>query len=178
MRVVSGIFRGLKLETIVEKGIRPTTDKVKEAVFDILQFEVTGKRFLDLFGGSGQIGIEAASRGAREVIIVEKEPKALEVIKRNVNKVRDKLNISVINSDAFDFLTNVKNKIDIAFLDPPYKSGILDKISYCLDSVMNTEGIIITETAADEQCKTTIGNFKLIKSYSYGNIMLNFYKFK
>ena len=178
MRVVSGIFRGLKLETIVEKGIRPTTDKVKEAVFDILQFEIMGKRFLDLFGGSGQIGIEAASRGAREVIIVEKEPKALEIIKKNVNKVRDKLNIRVINSDAFDFLANVKNKIDIAFLDPPYKSGILDKISDCLDSVTNTEGIIITETAADEQCKTNMGNFKLIKSYSYGNIMLNFYKFK
>ena len=77
MRVVSGTFRGLKLETIVEDGIRPTTDKVKEAIFDILQFEIPGKRFLDLFGGSGQIGIEAASRGASEVIIVEKNLKAL-----------------------------------------------------------------------------------------------------
>lgn len=178
MRVVSGTFRGLKLETIVEDGIRPTTDKVKEAVFDILQFEIPGKRFLDLFGGSGQIGIEAASRGASEVVIVEKNRKALEVIKRNVSKIQGRLNIRVINADAFDFLAKLYDKIDIAFLDPPYKSDLLEKISDRIGSVMNSEGMIITETASDVQSRVNIGNFNNTKSYSYGSIMINFYRFK
>ena len=180
MRVVSGACRGLKLETIVEDGIRPTTDKIKESIFNILQFEIQGKRFLDLFGGSGQIGIEAASRGADEVIIVEKNPCALNVIKRNVSKLQNRFNIKVINADAVDYLINSKNnldsKVDIAFLDPPYKSNFWPLISEHINSVVKDSGTVITETSLNAEHRSTIGIFKNTKSYKYGNIQVNFYK--
>ncbi len=198
MRVVAGALRGLRLESIVKEDIRPTTDKVKESVFNILQFEIRGKIFLDLFGGSGQMGIEAASRGASEVIIVEKNFEALDIIEKNLKKIQNKFNISVINSYASDFLVKMKNdfeneqinknkvkdkikntrknKIDIAFLDPPYKSRFLDESSQEIDAVMDEKGIIITETASNQMCQTNIGRFKNTKSYKYGNVMVSFYK--
>ena len=176
MRVVSGIARGLRLETIVKNNIRPTTDKVKESVFNILQFDIIGKRFLDLFGGTGQIGIEAASRGASKVIIVENNREAFDVIKRNIKKLKDKFKIEAVFLNSVDFLVSTKEVVDIAFLDPPYGSGLLNVISKYIDRIMNKDGLIVCESSIDAGFDGSIGRFDKIKEYKYGKILISVYK--
>ena len=177
MRVVSGALKGLKLEAILKnEKIRPTTDKVKESLFNILQFEIKGKIFLDLFGGSGQIGIEAASRGAEEVIIVENSPIALSTIKKNVNKLKQNFNIEIVNSEAIEFLEKMNKKIDIAFLDPPYGSDLLEKALGIIEPIINEGGIIVAETMANKILDINMRKFKEIKSYKYGNIVIKIYR--
>lgn len=176
MRVVSGAARGLCLETIAEEGLRPTTDRVKESVFNILQFDIQGKKFLDLFGGSGQIGIEAASRGTSEVIIVENNNVSLEIIKKNLLKVKNRFNINLVKSDAIDFLKRFKGSIDIAFLDPPYNSDLLPRAFEYMESVMSDSGIIVTESAINRKYELNIGRFIHKKNYKYGNTQINIYK--
>lgn len=176
MRVVSGAVRGLRLETIVKSNIRPTTDKVKESIFNILQFDIQDKYFLDLFGGTGQIGIEAASRGAKKVIIVDNNKEALAVIKRNVKKLKDKFKIETEYSDAIDFLKSTMKKVDIAFLDPPYESGLLNNVSKYIDRIMNENGLIVCESSIDVGSNDNIGRFRKDKEYKYGKILISVYK--
>ena len=106
IQVISGKFKGLKLDSSKNEGLRPTKDRVKESVFDILQFEIVNKNFFDAFGGTGQIGIEALSRGAGEVIIVERDKEAANLIKKNISKIKDNKNLNFIKSDTIEFLKN------------------------------------------------------------------------
>ncbi len=176
MRVISGYARGLKLDSVESDKVRPTTDRVKEALFSILQFEIQGKSFLDLFGGTGQIGIEAISRGAKEVVIVDDSIESLKTIKSNISKLKIKGNIKCIKSDALKFLDDTSYMFDIAFLDPPYKSEVLNKDLLKISSKMNSSGIIITETPIEDAVLEKANEFILCKRYKYGKIMLNIYK--
>ncbi len=182
MRVVSGALRGLRLETVSEDGIRPTTDRVKESIFNILQFQISGKRFLDLFGGSGQIGIEAASRGAEEVFIVENNPKAQKIIRKNIGKLEGKFEVSLFSEDALKFLSGFSSrfgcKLDIVFLDPPYDSDFFEEISESVDEVMDEDGLIVTETDSRNKTRESIGKFDLKKSYKYGRTVIGVYKLR
>ena len=178
MRIISGSARGTKLELKKDENTRPTTDRVKEALFNIIQFELVGKTFLDLFGGTGQIGIEAHSRGAEEVIIVENQKANFNIIKKNLAKIRSPENIKIIYSDALNFLNKFDKKIDIAFLDPPYKSDLLDKILPKTAKIMDKNGVIITETSSSEKILNEFQEFTLQKRYKYGNISLNLYIIK
>lgn len=175
MRVVSGAARGLHLEMIAEKDVRPTTEKVKESVFNIIQFDIRGKVFLDLFGGSGQIGIEAASRGASEVIIVDNNKLSLDVIKRNMCKLKNRFNVRLVNSDAVEFLEHSPRKADIVFLDPPYNSDLLEVLPEYINSAVNEGGIIITESSAGRDYGLSFGRFIHKKNYRYGSIQINMY---
>lgn len=175
MRVISGSARGRRLEALEGNDVRPTTDKVKESIFNIIQFGIEGRRFLDLFAGSGQMGIEAISRGAKQAVFIEQSRKALSVLKKNIASVRFEEESKVINTDAKAFLSTNREKFDIAFLDPPYNKGILQDVLPLVAENMNKGGLIICESPLKEELSEKIGEFSLDRSYHYGKIKISVY---
>lgn len=175
MRVITGKAGGRKLETLSGNDVRPTTDMVKEAVFSIIQFEIEGRTFLDLFAGSGQMGIEALSRGAKKSVFVDSSKNAVAVINRNLETTGLSQNAEVKLSDSISFLKSCDEKFDIAFLDPPYRKGLLQKVLEILPMFMNRTGKIICEHPRDEELPNQIGEFFVKKHYRYGKIMLTVY---
>lgn len=176
MRVITGSARGRRLKTLEGLEVRPTTEKVKEAVFSAIQFEVEGSRFLDLFAGSGQMGIEALSRGAREAVFVDNTRNSIEVIKQNLQTTELMQNAVILNSDAYSFLNMTSQPFNIAYLDPPYNRGILDKILPLLATKMAKGGVILAETAMGESIPEMVGDFKITKTYRYGKIAVTVYR--
>ena len=120
MRVISGKARGVNLKTPTGMATRPTADRVKEAVFSIIQFDLPGASVLDLFGGTGQLGIEALSRGAKDAVFVDERDDACKLIKENLRRTKLEQQGQVIRSDYNAFLKSTSRKFDIIFLDPPY----------------------------------------------------------
>ena len=120
MRVITGTARGRVLRTLEGEDVRPTTDRVKEAVFSIIQFEIEGRRVLDLFAGSGQLGIEALSRGADSATFVDMSKDSLATVKYNLEHTKLGDRAKVIQTDALSFLKLTKDRFDIVFIDPPY----------------------------------------------------------
>lgn len=176
MRVISGQKRGKKLEVLVGETVRPTTDKVKESVFNVIQFDVAGSKFLDLFAGSGQIGIEALSRGAQFVTFVDEGKDAICVIKKNLSATNLQKNAKVVNINSIKFLKETKNVFDIAFLDPPYMSNLLDESLGLIANVMSESGIVICEHPLDKLLPDKFDDFLLSKIYKYGKIKLSVYR--
>ena len=127
MRVITGTAKGRVLETLSGDDVRPTTAKIKESVFSMIQFQIQGRNFLDLFAGSGQMGIEALSRGAASATFVETRRQAVATVKKNLQTTNLSENAQVFNMDCISFLSMKKGEYDIAFLDPPYKTGLLQK---------------------------------------------------
>ena len=125
MRVITGTARGRRLETLPGEHTRPTAERVKEALFSIIQFELEGRQVLDLFAGSGQLGIEALSRGAAGCVFVDNSREAAEVVRRNLKTVGLMSQAQVIAQDAFSYLSRPGERFDIALLDPPYSSGLM-----------------------------------------------------
>ena len=143
MRVITGVARGRRLETLPGEDVtRPTTESVKEAVFSMIQFEIEGKNVLDLFAGSGQLGIEALSRGAKKCTFVENNRQAYKVVEENVKHCKLEQGARIVMSDAYAFLSR-RDSFDIAFLDPPYKQGIVDKCLPLLFPMMSDAGVVI-----------------------------------
>ena len=176
MRVVSGKKRGKKLETLNGDTVRPTTDKVKESVFNVIQFELSGASFLDLFAGSGQMGIEALSRGASKVTFVDINMSSINVINKNLVATSLFDNAEVVNTNALLFLKNVTDVFDIAFLDPPYKSDVLLDALFLIPKVMSKSGIIICEHPIDVILPDDVVDFKLTKMYKYGKIAISVFR--
>lgn len=176
MRVISGKLRGKRLEMLKENAVRPTTDKVKESIFNVIQFNVVGASFMDLFAGSGQIGIEALSRGARAATFVDESRRAIDVVRRNLASTSLLERADVVQKDAISFLRQTRSRFDIAFLDPPYKTGILQKVLDIAPDVMSERGIIICEHPAEEILPANIKRFSVSKLYKYGKIMLTVYR--
>ncbi|MDQ5983782.1 MAG: Ribosomal RNA small subunit methyltransferase D [Eubacteriales bacterium SKADARSKE-1] len=175
MRVITGTAKGKRLETLNGDAVRPTTERVKEAIFSAIQFEIEGRSFLDLFAGSGQMGIEALSRGAASSLFIDSRKESLEVIKRNLKATNLLEKAVVVNTDSLTFLNKNIEKFDIAFLDPPYRTGILEKALIQLESSMNSSGTIICENPIDEKLPSNIGKFILKKAYKHGKIMISIY---
>ncbi|MCH5300514.1 MAG: 16S rRNA (guanine(966)-N(2))-methyltransferase RsmD [Ruminococcus sp.] len=178
MRVITGTAKGRRLETLSGEEVRPTTDKIKEAVFSIIQFHIQGRRFLDLFAGSGQMGIEALSRGAAEAVFVDNRKQAVEIVRKNLNTTKLADNAKVLNTDSIGFLSMKSGEFDIAFLDPPYNKGILQKALELLPQVMRKSGVILCENPVDEQLPEQLGDFILDRQYRYGKIKITTYKHK
>lgn len=176
MRVITGTARGRRLVTLEGTDTRPTTDRVKEALFSIIQFEIEGRRVLDLFAGSGQLGIEALSRGAKSAVFVDGSKKAAEVVKKNLESTGFSKSASVICGDALAFLKSRSEKFDIAFLDPPYSTGLLQKALEAVPRVMSESGVIICEAPDTEQVPESAGIFTLQKKYRYGKVSLSVYR--
>lgn len=176
MRVITGSARGKKLITLEGDDVRPTTDMVKEALFSIIQFEIEGRRVLDLFGGSGQLAIEALSRGAKNAVIVDMSKKSIDIIKQNLEHTGFTKDAVVIQSDALSFLSRRTEKYDIAFLDPPYSIGILEKALEKVPELMSDSGIIICEAPFKDELPQQVGEFILQKKYRYGKTGLFLYR--
>ena len=176
MRVITGSARGRRLVTLEGDDVRPTTDIVKEALFSIIQFEIEGRNVLDLFGGCGQLAIEALSRGAKSATIVDLSKKSVEVIKKNVNTTGFTHQAFVVNSDAVSFLSRTREKFDIALLDPPYSKGLIEKAFAKLPDVMNEGGVIICEAPFTDELPEAAGDFVLQKKYRYGKTGLFLYR--
>lgn len=178
MRVITGIARGRRLETLEGEDVRPTTDRIKEAVFSIIQFETEGRVFLDLFAGSGQMGIEALSRGAKTAYFVDNSKKSVDTLKRNLKTTKMGQNAKVFSMDYQSFLAMNSERFDIAFLDPPYKTGMLQKSVEIVSEMMKDTGIIITENPLDEEILSNYGNFVLDRQYRYGKIKISTFRHK
>ena len=176
MRVITGSARGRRLITLEGDDVRPTTDIVKEALFSIIQFEIEGRRVLDLFGGCGQLAIEALSRGAESATIVDMSKKSVEVIKKNVISTGFAANAFVVNSDAVSFLSRTREMFDIALVDPPYSKGLIEKALEKLPAVMNEGGVIICEAPFTDTLPERAEDFVLIKKYRYGKTGLFLYR--
>lgn len=148
MRVISGIARGSKIETIESLKTRPTLDRVKEALFNILQNNIKESTVLDLFAGSGAIGIEALSRGAKRAYFCDNNISAINVIKKNLEKTRLMNKAKVFYGDYKKILDEIEEKIDIIFIDPPYKSDLsIEALKELIDkNLINEDSLIIIET--------------------------------
>ena len=175
MRVITGTARGMKLRTLEGLDVRPTTDQVKESIFSIIQFEIEGAKVLDLFAGSGQLGIEALSRGASSATFVDSSKKAIDVVRENLEHT--KLSHAIIkNEDSLGFLKLTKDVFDIAFLDPPYGKGLIDKALPLLVPHMSSGAVIICETSKEEPLPDSVGNFVKAKEHVYGKIKLSIFR--
>ena len=178
MRVISGQKRGKKLKALVGDTVRPTTDKVKESIFNVIQFDIFGAKFLDLFAGSGQIGIEALSRGAQLATFVDKNKESINVVKRNLSSTGFEKNAKVINMDSILFLEKSSEIFDIAFLDPPYASELLNESIFLIPKTMSKNGIIICEHPVESFLPDKFVDFYLSKVYKYGKIAISVYRRK
>ncbi len=176
MKVITGVARGRSLITVEGTDIvRPTAQKVKEAVFSVIQFDVPYAKVLDLFCGSGQMGIEALSRDADFCVFVDSSKKSQEVTKQNLINTGLFKKARVVAMDYKAFLSTTKDKFDIAFLDPPYNQNILDEALPLLADKMNDNGIILCEHDSIENVPESFGNFKLKKRYNYSRICITSY---
>ena len=177
MRVITGSARGRALETLKgEDIVRPTTDKVKGAVFSSVQFEIEGRDFIDVFAGSGQMGIEALSRGARSAVFLDSSKKAIAVIERNLKVTNLQQFATVICADSVAYLKNTTREFDVAFLDPPYNKGILQEALPIIAQRMKKTGVIICESALNDNLLQKYYNFTLDRERTYGKIRVSTYR--
>lgn len=176
MRVITGSAKGRRLKTLPGIDVRPTTDGVKEAIFSIVQFEVEGAVVLDLFAGSGQLGIEALSRGASKVIFVDNSAESIKVVKDNLQHTRLEENAVVINTANNAFLRSTREKFDIAILDPPYNHNLIQKSMPQLVEKMTEGGIIICEHEKETVLPESFGDFSVSKVYRHGRATLTAYR--
>ena len=177
MRVITGTARGRKLRDLPGLDTRPTTDKVKESIFNIVQFDVEGRKVLDLFAGTGQLGIEALSRGAEKCVFVDQSREAVKVIEENVKTTGFENQSRVAAGDGVSFLTSCREKFGLAFLDPPYASDLLDRALLKMSEIdiMTENGIIVCESALDKIMPTLPGPYEKGRDYRYGRIKLTLY---
>lgn len=176
MRVITGTAKGTRLLTLDGDSVRPSSEKVKEAVFSSIQFELEQSSFLDLFAGSGQMGIEALSRGAKNAVFIDNSFQSISIIKQNLGNCNLSENSIVLKSDFKDYLNNSKSKFDIAFLDPPYHLGLLEEALVLTSKVMNPNGIIICEHPSVVSLPDDINQFSKTKEYRYGKIFITVYR--
>lgn len=171
MRVITGTARGRRLMTPESYDIRPTTDNVKEALFNIIQFDIEGRRVLDLFAGTGQLGIECLSRGAKECVFVDESSAAVKIIKANLKTCG--LSGTVMQTEAVSFLRSA-GKFDIIFIDPPYASPVYEDVLKIINSVdiLSDGGIIICEAAHDRPLPDMTRPYAKIREYRYGKVKL------
>ena len=174
MRVITGSARGRKLKTPENYDIRPTTDNVKESVFNIIQFDIEGRRVLDLFAGTGQLGIECLSRGASSALFVDQSREAVKIVKDNLKACG--LTGTVVQADAMSFLRTC-GKFDIIFVDPPYDSDLYESVLNTVNSIdiLSDGGIIICESRRERALPEMTAPYKKRKEYTYGKVKLCIY---
>ena len=176
MRVISGKARGVALKTPEGLQTRPTADRVKEAMFSIIQFDLPAAKVLDLFGGTGQLGIEALSRGASDAVFVDESEKACMLIRENLK--RTKLNGRVVRADYMNFLKTCKEKFDIIILDPPYAEVFLENSLKMITEIdiLQSGGIIVTERPFGKELSVDLPGYSRSKDYKYSNTILTIYR--
>ena len=178
MRVITGKARGVVLKTPDGMATRPTTDRVKEALFSIIQFDIPGKKVLDLFGGTGQLGIEALSRGASSAVFVDAADTACKLIQENLKRTKLAENAKVVRSDYQEYLRRCREKFDIIFLDPPDAEVFLENSLNFISEIdiLQSNGIIVTERPLDKELPWDFPGFTRSKDYKYGNTLITLYR--
>ena len=178
MRVIAGTARGTVLKTPEGMLTRPTADRVKEAVFSILQFDLPGTRILDLFGGTGQLGIEALSRGAKSAVFVDASDKACVLIKENLRRCKMESDAKVIRADYLDYLQRCRENFDIILLDPPYAEVFLENALKKLSEIdiLQSGGIIVAERPVEKPLDMVLPGFSRSKDYKYGKTIITIYR--
>lgn len=176
MRVITGSARGRRLVAPAGMAVRPTSDKVKEAVFSVIQFDLAGSAVLDLFAGSGQLGIEALSRGANSCVFVDSSRISVETAKENIAAAGFRNEATVMNSDAEQYLRMCRQTFDIAFVDPPYKKGIIEKVMPLLCGHMSDRGIVMCEHEKGLELPESFGSLVKRKTYRYSKTEVTLYK--
>lgn len=178
MRVVAGTARGTVLKAPEGMLTRPTADRVKEAVFSILHFDVQDAAVLDLFGGTGQLGIEALSRGAKRAVFVDHQQKACELIKENLRRTKFTQQASVVRGDYLEYLRRTRERFDIILLDPPYAEIFLENALNCIAEIdiLRDNGIIVTERPLEKVLDIRLPGFLRSRDYKYGKTLIALYR--
>ena len=178
MRVITGIARGRRLKEPQGLETRPTTDRVKEGLFNVLQFDIEGRKVLDLFAGTGQLGIECLSRGAASAVFVDRRPDAAALTRENL-KLCDLTDRSrVVAGDSMEFLKAAREKYDLIFLDPPYASDLLKKAMETIPAIdiVTENGIIVCENGSTTGWPEVEPPYRLQKEYRYGKVRTALYR--
>ncbi len=173
VRIIAGTARGRKLETLEGLETRPTLDRVKEAVFGSLQFRIPYAEVLDLFAGSGNLGLEALSRGAKRVVLNDRNPDCAAIIRRNVETLGFSESARVLNLDfeaAIDRLAAEGAQFDLAFLDPPYREGLSERAVRLLfeKKLIKPDGTVILEHASDLVPQDALGVYRIKRTKRFG----------
>ncbi len=178
MRVITGKARGVTLKTPEGMQTRPTTDRVKEALFSIIQFEIPGATVLDLFGGTGQLGIEALSRGAKKADFVDASDAACRLIHENLRRTKLEQDGHVIKSDYLSYLSRCREQYQIIFLDPPYAEVFLEKSLKMIVEIdiLQSGGIIVAERPVGKELPWDFGGYSRSRDYKYGNTLITIYR--
>lgn len=183
MRIISGKARGTKLYTLEGENTRPTLDRVKESVFSIIQSEIEGAKILDLFAGSGAIGLEFLSRGAQKAVLCDKSKEAVNIIKKNIEKTHMEQETQVFNTDFEKCLEKLKNEqFDIIYVDPPYETNyILKSLEKIIKlNIAKEECLIIIETDDEQRIEKEIKNIdvEIVDKRKYGRATIIFLSLK
>ena len=178
MRVITGKARGVQLKTPDGMLTRPTADRVKEALFSIINFDLPGAAVLDLFGGTGQLGIEALSRGAKSAVFVDQREDACKIIRENLRRTKLESQARVIRSDYLDYLRRSREKFDIILLDPPYAEVFLENALKCITEIdiLQSGGIIVAERPVEKELPFEFEGYTRSKDYKYGKTLLTIYR--
>ncbi len=168
IRICSGIYGSRKIECPA-KGVRPTTDRVKQAVFSTIPFELAGTRVLDLFAGSGNLGIEALSRGSSEVTFVDSSKICIRVIEKNLKELQALDRAKIVRSDVRAFLEKCRDPFDVIFMDPPYNKGLASELAPHVYRVLKTGGVLVIEHSPNESIP-----IKPWKTRTYGDTMITY----
>ena len=177
MRVITGTARGRRLKELAGMETRPTTDRVKEGLFNIIQFDIEGRRVLDLFAGTGQLGIEALSRGAASAVFVDQRRDAAALVGENLKLTGLAGRGRVLCADAMAFLDTCREKYDLVFLDPPYATGLLEQALGKITQfdILRQHGIMVCESKSSQELPPVEPPYVLHRTYRYGQIKLTVY---
>ncbi len=178
MRIIAGELKGRRLVTPADNRVRPTTDKVKEAVFSMISAYLPDSVVVDLFAGTGNLGLEDISRGAKRAYFVDRDRTSIAMIRENVKHCKVEDRSVILWSDYTAALKKINDKVDVIFLDPPYTAGFIDK---CLEAVAESnilldDGIIVAEHSAKDAVPETAGGFVKVKTRRYGSINISVYE--
>ncbi|KAB3535220.1 16S rRNA (guanine(966)-N(2))-methyltransferase RsmD [Alkaliphilus pronyensis] len=183
MRIIAGMAKGHTLKPPKGIDIRPTSDRVKESIFNILQYNINDSIIIDLYAGTGNLGIEALSRGAQKCYFVDQDSNSIEIIKENLKKTKLSEGAEIIKSDSKAAINGFKTKnimADLIFMDPPYDKGLiiptLEAIGF--NNVLNKEGIIIIEHDKNDSPPEAVSNLVKFRSKSFGNTCVSFYQLR
>lgn len=182
MRIIAGKAKGQKLISPKTMETRPTLDRVKEAMFSIIQGYIPNAEVVDVFAGTGSLGLEAASRGAKEVYLIDKSPVTYPLLKENVKKLKFQDFAHTLNMDSYEALRLLAKKgkvFDLIFIDPPYCKEMIPEAIKIIEenNMMDKEGIIVTKIDSIEEIYEGYKDIKLIRSKKYGNTTVCFYKY-
>ncbi len=178
MRVITGKARGIRLKTPEGLQTRPTAERVKEALFSVIQFDLPGAAVLDLFGGTGQLGIEALSRGSASAVFVDAAEAPCGLIRENLKRTKLESQAKILRCDYLDYLSRCTEKFGIIFLDPPYAEVFLENALKCITEIdiLQTGGIIVAERPAGKELPWDFPGFSRSKDYRYGKTLVTLYR--